>query len=334
MKKIVLLIALLVSVVACKNSQEEQVVTNATNKAEEEGAYAKSAGRPNSLTIVMDNVLWEGKIGDELRKHLADGVPGLPQEEPLFTIKQMSPNAFAGFARKSRCFLKIKANKVSNYEVFKNKYARPQIGIEISGNTDKGIIENIRKHKDEIINTFKSVELLNKQKVVKTPLKIKTLKENLGITINVPKSYRIAKEDKNFYWVRKNIPHGSMDLLMYELPLNYFKDSLSITQNIIHMRDKIGGDNIVVDEGGRFITEEAFSPFLKEVTFLDSETYETRGTWEVKNKFMAGPFVNYVIKDLKNNRLLVLEGFVFAPSVRKRDYLFELEAIIKSAKLN
>ncbi len=47
---------------------------------------------------------------------------------------------------------------------------------------------------------------------------------------------------------------------------------------------------------------------------------------------MAGPFVNYVIDDIANNRQLVIEGFVLAPSVRKRDYMFELEAIIKSIK--
>ena len=331
MKKIILLLTLFITVIACKDAPQEQ--TTVTTEVEDEGAYAKSAGRTNSLTIVMDNVLWEGEIGDELRNHLAASVPGLPQAEPLFTIKQMSPNAFSGFARKSRCFLKITANKVPNYEVYKNKYARPQIGIEISGNTNKGIIESFNLHKDEIIDTFKSLELLNRQKINKTPLKLKKLEENLGITINVPKAYRIAKEEDNFYWVRKNIPHGSMDLLMYQLPIDYFKDSLSITQNIIRMRDDIGGNNIVVDEGGRFITEEAFSPFLKDVKFLGFDAYETRGTWEVENKFMAGPFVNYVIKDIKNNRLLVLEGFVFAPSIRKRDYLFELEAMIKSTQL-
>ena len=48
---------------------------------------------------------------------------------------------------------------------------------------------------------------------------------------------------------------------------------------------------------------------------------------------MAGPFVNYTVKDTVNKRLLVLEGFVFAPSISKRDYLFELEAIIKTAEL-
>ena len=45
---------------------------------------------------------------------------------------------------------------------------------------------------------------------------------------------------------------------------------------------------------------------------------------------MSGPFINYWIEDKANNRYLIVEGFVFAPSVGKRDYVFELEAIIRS----
>jgi hypothetical protein len=58
--------------------------------------------------------------------------------------------------------------------------------------------------------------------------------------------------------------------------------------------------------------------------------YETKGTWQMKNDFMSGPFINYVIFDKENKRILVLEGFCYAPSKEKRDLMFELESIIKS----
>jgi len=45
---------------------------------------------------------------------------------------------------------------------------------------------------------------------------------------------------------------------------------------------------------------------------------------------MVGPFVNYAVEDIPNNRVVVLEGFVFAPSISKRNNMFELEAIIKT----
>ena len=53
----------------------------------------------------------------------------------------------------------------------------------------------------------------------------------------------------------------------------------------------------------------------------------------MKNAFMSGPFINYAIEDKPNNRYVVLEGYVFAPSVEKRDHIFELEAILRSVKI-
>ena len=61
--------------------------------------------------------------------------------------------------------------------------------------------------------------------------------------------------------------------------------------------------------------------------------YETKGTWEVKDDWMGGPFVNYAVRDEKNNRYLILEGFTYAPAVSKRDLQFELESILNSAKI-
>jgi len=52
-----------------------------------------------------------------------------------------------------------------------------------------------------------------------------------------------------------------------------------------------------------------------------------------KNDFMAGPFLNYIIQDTLNQRNIVLEGLVFSPSSKKREQIFELEAIFKSLKI-
>jgi hypothetical protein len=81
------------------------------------------------------------------------------------------------------------------------------------------------------------------------------------------------------------------------------------------------------------ITEKAFSPYLGTTIIDGNSTLESRGVWDVKNDFMAGPFINYIIDDKKNNRQLVLEGFTYAPQIAKRNYMFELEAIIKSIKI-
>ena len=80
------------------------------------------------------------------------------------------------------------------------------------------------------------------------------------------------------------------------------------------------------------ITEKEYLPLQKKVNYYGIKMLETRGTWEVQGDFMGGPFINYIVEDKVNNRVLLVEGFVFAPSKRKRDNIIELEAIIKSIK--
>lgn len=119
--------------------------------------------------------------------------------------------------------------------------------------------------------------------------------------------------------------------MIYSVPINTIKKGDSTVVDIIRMRDSIGKVHIPGPvEGSYMITEEAYSPYLFETTLDNKPTFETKGIWDVKNAFMSGPFINYAIEDKVHNRYLVIEGYVFAPSVEKRDHIFELEAIIKS----
>ncbi len=63
-----------------------------------------SGGTTNMLTIVSDDILWNGEVGDATRAIFAAPVYGLPQEEPIFTLKQMKPKAFHDFVNKIKTF--------------------------------------------------------------------------------------------------------------------------------------------------------------------------------------------------------------------------------------
>lgn len=82
------------------------------------------------------------------------------------------------------------------------------------------------------------------------------------------------------------------------------------------------------------ITEKAYAPYVFDAEIADRPAIETKGMWEVKNFTMAGPFINYIVEDVPNDRLVVLEGFTFAPSTNKRDYMFELEAVLKTLEFH
>jgi hypothetical protein len=63
------------------------------------------------------------------------------------------------------------------------------------------------------------------------------------------------------------------------------------------MRDSIGCEYIHGKEPDTdMITEEAYALIFK-IKLDGKRAYETKGTWELKNDFMSGPFVNYAIID-------------------------------------
>lgn len=81
------------------------------------------------------------------------------------------------------------------------------------------------------------------------------------------------------------------------------------------------------------VTDRAYSPYFSKTSLFGNKVYETKGTWQMKNDFMSGPFINYAIFDKAHRRILILEGFCYAPSKEKRNLMFELESIIKSIQI-
>ena len=46
----------------------------------------------------------------------------------------------------------------------------------------------------------------------------------------------------------------------------------------------------------------------------------------MKGDMMGGPFVSHARLDEKNNRVVVVEGFVFAPETDKRNFIRRIES--------
>ena len=294
----------------------------------------ESSARINSITVVVDNDNWNNTIGDKIRNLYADEYEGLPQIEERFTLKQMPYEAFSGFSRSSRNIIFI--NKKSNPEFFfeVDKYARPQIYLEIKGNSIKSILEQIDKSKKEAINKFTNGEIEeSKRRILKSPLKDTKAMDDFLINMKMPSAYSLYKQDKNFIWYQKQIQKGHSNVIVTQLPSqkNIFEYNIP---SVIKLRDSIGEVFLPGRNPESFmISEKEYLPYQKKVNYYGIKMLETRGTWEVKGDFMGGPFLNYLIEDKLNDRVLFVEGFVFAPSKRKRDNIIELEAIIKSLKL-
>ena len=207
--------------------------------------------------------------------------------------------------------------------------------VHISGQTVQEILDTIQKNDLKIISKIKESEVKFLQEKIKhdTLFDIEDLINRFNIKLNIPVKYKRVMHGKKFVWLKKDITSGNLSLLVYQIPITSLKGNNDVVKRIAHIRDSIGRIYI---HGAiprtRMITEPAFSPYLSQIKIYNRETLETKGNWELLNDFMAGPFINYTILDKPNNRILVIEGFCYAPSKQKRELMFELEAIIKSVQ--
>ena len=324
MKPIYITLFALIALVSCNNNETKEAYKQ------------KSVGNINSLQILITDELWDDTVGEEIRNYFAAPTEGLPQVEPLFSINQMDPSTFSGFIKSNRLFLHVTIGKEDKFTLVTNEYAKPQTGAIITAKTKQGLIKLIAENQEEIIEAFFKSEIKERQRRTSiSPLVIDSLKERFGLSIKMPSAYRIAHKGADFYWIRKDLKKtGSTNILIYEVPLNSISSDSNALREILTIRDSIGGYHLPVEDNGRFGTDYSYSPNFY-ITELDENfAYKTKGVWDVKGEFMAGPFLNYAVKDEKNNRYLIIEGFTFAPAERKRNLQFELESIIKSAKIN
>ena len=304
-------------------------------KNHKEPILRKTAGKINTISVIIEDQLWNADVGDSIRNKFASPVIGLPQEEPLFNINQYPVKLLEGFMTDTRAIIVVKKGELNKFKIVKDQYASPQNVFHISGKTSVDIIASLEKHAPRMIQMIKEAEIAESQKINGlSHINPTVISNKFHINLQVPSGYVYVLQKSNFMWLKKEIIGGNTSLLIYQVPMSAIKKDKDAINNIIRIRDSIGKLYITGTEPNtNMMTEEAYAPYLSKITFDAKETFETKGTWELNNDFMSGPFINYAIIDTQYNRILVLEGFCYAPSKEKRDLMHELESIIKSVEV-
>ena len=291
----------------------------------------QSSGRINSISVIIDKPSWEGKIGDAIRDKYASEFIGLPQVEEAFTLNYIPYEAFTGFGRTARNIIYINKKKEDKPRMIRDRYARPQLFLEISGLDNESIIQGILSSFDFSSAQFQNGEITeNKNRILNSLLKDTGL-DSLNISLKIPSAYSVFKNELQTLWLQKPLKNGTSNLIIKDLNSSVSDFEKINLNDVISLRDSIGKEFIPGRvENSYMITEKEYLPYISYQSVNGFKAIETRGTWEVKGDYMGGPFINYIIKDTLNKSLLYVEGFVFSPSQRKRDKMIELEAVIKS----
>lgn len=300
--------------------------------------FVASNGRINHLLLVVEEAQWESAIGDALKTVVGAPVLGMPQEEAQFDVSQVPPSAFGKMFKATRNVLKVGVGSENRFKSEKNVYAKPQQIVEITGVNEETVVQMVKAYSSELTAIFKKSDAEEIQKTHRGKChpkdSFKTL-ETLGLELCIPQFFKRVEDTGTFLWLRQHLSGGiaqgdsNSNILVYTVPMP--KSTQQKRSYISQMRDSIGKKHLPGRKENMYmITEKAYTPRVFQTRLDGRRTYQTHGKWEVKNDFMAGPFLNFAIEDPENHRWLVLEAFVYAPSVDKRDFMFEVEAVLKT----
>lgn len=300
-----------------------------------------SIGRFNELVVVINEKDWEGKIGLALREVLESEVVGLPQPEPQFSVTQIAPRGFDGFLKHNRNILRIKQGEKTAMNISYDQDAKGQVIVELMGPNKDAIVNFIKQNQSKLIQVFKQHDLqLVRKRLSKKSHKFQKTNfyKNQQISLNIPKEYLSVKDEDDFIWYRRLIEHtgyqinGSFNIIAYTLPINY--PLAQLKDSIVNIRNSVGKKYIPGEtEEGYMMTEAAYEPHIFPAEIDGKKALKVLGKWEIYNEFVAGPFVGYYIPDPEHERLVIVEGIVYAPIMKKRDFIFEQDAILNSLKI-
>ena len=152
---------------------------------------------------------------------------GLPQIEERFSLSQIDYETFSGFARTSRNIIYINKRKTKSYSIAKNKFARPQLYLEISGTNEDEIIEQVILSKRDGIKAFTNGEIIeNKRRILQSPLMKTELQDKYNIGLTMSSAYKLFKNENNVMWFQKPTKYGTSNVVVFE---KNYKEAVSYT---------------------------------------------------------------------------------------------------------
>ncbi|MCX7954588.1 MAG: DUF4837 family protein [Bacteroidales bacterium] len=306
------------------------IVFTACNEKSE--LLPNSTGKRGEVLLVAEESFWNSIPYFILKDLLTQDYPALPQDEEIFKIFPLKSSNISEAFKLSRNIIKITYNKnVATTVLYykRNLWAKPQLYLEIISPNDDSLKFFLERKGPEIVDFFINEEI-NRLKFIYHKYKNKELTVPLNkfnINISFPKGYRLNVDTTNFLWISYETINTSQGFFIYSYP--YRDTSLFNLKKLIAIKDSVLQKNVPGPTHGSYMTtEKLFTPIERRFFLNNTFIHEIRGLWKIENDFMGGPFVTYVvpIKD----KVVFIDGYVYAPKYDKKNYVWEIEAILKT----
>lgn len=296
----------------------------------------KAQSAPFELLLVTNKDWLSTQTGQALKVVLNSPIAGLPQPEPHFRLTTINPNDFDGIFRFYANILMVSVGSdhpESKVYLQKEVYCKDQLIIKIEAPDDESLMTIIRQNAATILDNFDEQEIKRERLLLKKTYSGQVqsqAKKQFGASIKAPQDIDDIKVGKDFFWASASKQEFKTNVCMYVLPLRDMT-----LEDFVASRDSVMKINIPGDREDQWMETDARTVTFKNRTIEETgqTVIEVRGLWDMRHDAMGGPFVSYVFTDGINNRLLIAEGFVFAPTEDKRAMIRQLEASLQSLEL-
>ena len=326
MRKLIILIVLAASVLtACKDNDATKLLPNVTGKSGE-------------VVLVIEPDYWSSNIGAEFRKTLTQEHPALPQKEPIFDLVHIPYKAFSNIFKTHRNILLARIDKnISEPKIViqEDVWAKPQLIVNIIAPDEEQLESLIREKGDLLVARILKAEMGRYAANYKKYEQIGTadhIQKRFGIRLTLPKGYTIDVDTTNFMWIENR---GRGDMVQGIFVYSYDKPEVELTTDYLFAKRNqftkmyVPGPN----RGSYMAVESEAIPYRREMKVNGIDVIEIRNLWKIENDFMGGPFVSFTMVDDENNKVIAVDGFVYAPQFDKRDHLRQVEAILNSVQM-
>ena len=292
------------------------------------GLTGKNRKKPASTGQPYEIVL-EGDTDSIVTRILTEDVPSLPQPEPLCKLIQVKKGKTKGsyLLVRTRIIVNI-TDKDFAVKLNHDENAAPQNIIRINARSVQQLRERLNGEKLRQLVDEAELEHLAEM-ISNNPSKQnkemqEEVKKTFGLDMKIPVSMNASKKAKDFIWISNNASTGMQNLLVMKVKS---EERRMKNSNAFHVNDKAQIDSILrTNMPGETDSMYMVIPVLSE-----------RGLWEMKGDAMGGPYVMHRIhrqtsKAAKPGYSLYIIGFVYAPEMKKKILIKQLEAAISTIK--
>lgn len=296
------------------------------------GNIFTASGTTSEVIVLMDDASWDADAGRALFNVLNSNVKALPQTEPNFRIMQLNPEHFSGTFKMARNIVIPNISEIYSAPKLSSdidKYAMGQVILNINAPDTASFIEFVTNNKENIVDYLVTKELERNAKFLMSESRepLSRIKQVFDFNIHFPKGLSIVTEHPNFYWATNNAARGRKDIVVYQFP--YTTETVFEKDSLIAIRDRVLGQYIAGQFESKMTTAvRSYTPNFRKIEVNGIFRAELRGLWEMSKDMMGGPFVMHAFVNQNTNMVVVVETFVYAPEMNKRNLMRNLESVL------